>query len=135
MEYIDANVFIFACLNDGSKGDVARTYLREIVEVNKRAATSALTIDEVFHVIWKKTSDRSLAVRECERILKISNLEILPMDKHIIQVSITLLKENAKLDPRDAIHYATIIKHEIKEIISDDKDFEGISGIKRISLD
>ncbi len=34
----------------------------------------------------------------------------------------------------DAIHYLTMMKHDIKEIVTDDEHFDNLKGIERIDL-
>ncbi|MEK6973865.1 MAG: type II toxin-antitoxin system VapC family toxin [Nanoarchaeota archaeon] len=42
--------------------------------------------------------------------------------------------EKYGLKPRDAFHLAIMENFNIKEIVSDDSDFDKIKGIKRIKL-
>ncbi|MBS7626586.1 hypothetical protein KEJ51_06075 [Candidatus Bathyarchaeota archaeon] len=45
--YLDANIFVYAALNQKEIGDRARLLLREIQEGKPRAFTSAITFDEL----------------------------------------------------------------------------------------
>lgn len=42
------------------------------------------------------------------------------------------ISEAYKLKPRDALHAAAAIENKISVIVSYDKDFDGIEGIKRV---
>lgn len=42
------------------------------------------------------------------------------------------IMEKYKMKPRDAIHAATALENKITDIVSYDKDFDEVEGIKRI---
>lgn len=129
MIYLDANVFIFAAVNEGEKGKKSRKTIKDIREGKEKAATSALTFDEV---IWKVKKERGkeAALRAGKAILEMQNLIILDVDAPILWEAYELIK-NYKLDPRDSIHAACAITHGIYTMISDDPDFDRIKDISR----
>lgn len=130
--YIDSNVIIYATLNKDKIGDKAREIISKIKNGYYKAYTSVLTIDEL---LWnaKKEIGREKSADIAKDFLSLINLECLDANKEIILSSIEIYK-NEKLDPRDAIHLASMRVKNIKTIISSDSDFDKIKGIKRIDF-
>jgi predicted nucleic acid-binding protein len=54
MRYLDANVFIYAALYEGEKGDKARKLIKKVREGEEAAFTSVLTFDEFFWIVKKE---------------------------------------------------------------------------------
>lgn len=132
MIYIDANIFIFAFADNSENGEFSRKIL-EMIETKKiAAATSSLTIDEVLWALRKEIPQNE-AIRACKTILKIKGLKILRVDKTTIFESLDIVS-SFNLKPRDAIHVATMNLEGIKEIISEDLDFDKLKDIKRFSI-
>jgi len=130
--YIDSNVFLYAILSEDKIGDKAREIISKIKNGDYKAYTSVLTIDEL---LWnaKKEISREKSADIAKDFLSLINLECLDANKEIILTSIEIYK-NEKLDPRDAIHLASMRAKNIKKIISSDSDFDKIKGIKRIDF-
>lgn len=135
MTYIDANVFIFAILNDRSNplAQSSISVLDKIIKGELKAVTSVLTWDEV---VWslRKNLDIEIVKEEGKKFLNFPNLEFIPADEFIIREAQKIV-EKYNLKPRDAIHAATAVSKSIKEIISDDPDFDAVKEIKRIQLE
>ena len=106
--------------------------MNEIANKKINACTSVLTWDEFFQAI-KKNLGSDYASLESERLLKFLNLTFLNADMKVIALA-QKLAAKYNLGPRDAIHAATAIVHECKEIISDDADFDKIKELKRIKV-
>ena len=127
--YLDANVFIFAALNDGEYGEYARKLIKDIIELKFEAFTSTLTFDEV---VWRIRKEKSLvaSIEAGFGILVLPNLIFIDVTKDILWSAYdTMLKH--KIKPRDAIHAACALSKGIKTIISEDPDFDKIPGLKR----
>jgi|SRR3989339_478964 len=129
MIYVDANVFIFSATNSEEKGQKSRELVRNIITGKIKAASSALTFDEVF---WKVKKERGFddALLAAKTFLDMPNLSIIEANETILAEAYNLIK-NYKLDPRDAIHAASAVVHGISTIISDDPDFDRIKELKR----
>lgn len=127
--YIDANVFIFAYSNDEEIGNNCRKIIDLIINNKIAAFTSVLTFDEFFYQI-KKLKGKENALIAASLLLNLNNLKFIGVDFNILNSSLSLLKEN-NLDPRDSIHLACALSRDIKNIISNDKDFDKIKEIKR----
>ena len=131
MIYLDANFFILCNFDTSSLGENARNLQLKIDEGTK-ASTSSLALDEVMWVLIK--NKKSEVLRETiEDIFAIQNLTVLDVRGSAALDALDYI-ERDKLKPRDAFHLAIMKSNEINEIVSDDKDFDRVKGIKRIKL-
>jgi len=132
MTYLDANVFIFAACDLSPIGEAARKILRMVQEGDQKAITSALTYDEV---VWgiRKLLGKEKSQWVGELFLFISHLSIKEVTRETLSEAQHFMK-HYNLDPRDAIHLATMRLENEGEIISEDADFDAVPFIKRIPL-
>ena len=128
--YLDANFFIIANFDAGPKGKKARTILGQILS-GKEAVTSALAMDEVMWVLHKQRKEELRDV--IEEIYSLPNVSVKAVSPDIPLSALNFMEEN-RLKPRDAFHAAVMKELGIKEIVSDDPDFDKVKEIKRISL-
>jgi predicted nucleic acid-binding protein len=133
LRYLDANVFVFAALDEGSRGDKARELLRSIATEDDRAATSSLTIDEVVWVLQGE-GPREVAVREGQRLLAFPNLEVFDVAATDVFDSLAMMEDHERLDPRDAIHASVALNHGVHTVVSDDPDLEAVPDVERRPL-
>lgn len=126
-------MFLFAVLDEGDRGDHARTILRRTVQEDERAATSALTIDEVVWILLKE-GPRDVAIREGQRLIGLPNLEVLDVTAEAVLDATTLMEAHQELSPRDAIHGAVAMGAGIYTIVSDDADLDAIPDLIREGL-
>lgn len=136
MKYVDSNVFIYPVVADertDRKAALAKKILLQIANGKLKAATSSLTWDELFWVI-KKFLGRSLAIVEGRRFVEFPNLKILEVGESTITAAQDVIG-NYDIKPRDSIHAACALENGIREIISDDPDFDKIKEVKRIKLE
>lgn len=130
MIYLDANIFIYSLGNVDKKTKACIQILDGIIKGKMEACTSLLTWDEFFYAI-RKQMDKEKAIEESKRFLEFPNLILLRVTEETIEKA-HLLAAQYNLRPRDAIHAASAITNNIKEIISDDPDFDRIKELKRI---
>ena len=129
MIYLDANIFLYALLNDDEKGESCRSLLIKVAK-EEDACTSLLTWDECVYILKKKKS-KEIAVSEGERLLIFPHLQFVHVDKIIIAKAQQIMK-SYNLEPRDAIHAASALNIHVRKIVSDDPDFDNIPELKRI---
>ena len=134
MTYLDANVFIFAAANVDKKGEDCRTIMQKIKDgtINE-AYTSTLTFDEIFWIV-KKIKGKEKALDAAKNVLELENLNFIPAGLGVIWKAHELLKKY-DINPRDAIHAASAISKNLNIILSDDKDFDKLTELKRKTLD
>lgn len=130
--YLDSNVFIYAAIDTGRMGIKSRNILDSVKSNSKIFYTSALTFDEVFWKVLTK-SNRKYALEIGSLMLLLPGLRFIPVDTQILSLTYQYLQESS-LSPRDAIHVACSSSKKIKNIVSEDKDFDKVEGIKRRSI-
>jgi predicted nucleic acid-binding protein len=133
MRYLDANVFIYAALYEGEKGDKARKLIKKVREGEEVAFTSVLTFDEFFWIV-KKERGFDAALEAGKAFLETPNLTFLEVDGMVLRQAYKFIKKY-RLDPRDAIHLSCAFVHGIFTIISEDGDFDTVKEVERIGLD
>lgn len=129
--YIDANVFVYSVLDEKDIGENARNIIEKIKNNIFRGFTSTLTIDEILWAVQKQLG-KEKAADIANDFISMTNLEFLSVGIDIIKNSINEYKNS--LDPRDAIHLASMQSKNIKIIVSSDSDFDKIKDIKRINF-
>jgi len=129
MKYIDSNVFIYAALDDGEKGEWCRDLLETIEKGEEKGGSSYLTYDEVFWKIGNSSSTED-ALEATEVILTMPNLRFFEVDNEVIWETHQIISEKG-LDPRDAIHATTAKIHGIYTIVSEDDDFDDLAEMDR----
>ena len=127
--YIDSNIFIFAYSEDKENGVICRKILDLIIENKITAFTSTLTFDEIFNKIMR-LKDKQTALIVSDLFLNLNNLKFIEVDLNIVSSSLFLLKKY-NLGLRDAIHLACAFSKDLKNIITNDKEFDKIEEIKR----
>lgn len=131
MKYVDANIFIANLIEDNRLGESAKKYLEAVASGEEAAATSVHTMIEIYAFLkGKKLSEQKIA-----GILKDiiqHGVVLLPFEPQIFIEALPMVNKGWKLG--DAIHYVTMGKHDIKEIVTDDGHFDNVNGITRIYL-
>ena len=136
MIYVDSNVFIYPVIYDEravKKAALARKMLVRMAEGDVEASTASITWDELVWVV-RKTLGGNVAVAEGKKFLEFPNLNVLSVDEKVIGEA-QRIAERYALKPRDSIHIGCAIKNRIREIFSDDPDFDAVNEIRRIRLE
>lgn len=125
--YIDSNIFLYAVLYDDERAQRCRNVLAEIVDGKLEAVTSVLTWDEFTHVV-EKILDRPSAVLEGERFLRFPRLSFLPCTTDVL-IRAQQLRASTHLGARDSIHAATALIVGARALLTEDRDFDGVSEL------
>ncbi|MEM4251017.1 MAG: type II toxin-antitoxin system VapC family toxin [Candidatus Bathyarchaeia archaeon] len=132
MIYLDANFFVYALLDTTTRGRTASRIQESIVEGKVGSVTSALALDELMWVLVKN-KQQELVERAIEDIYATPNLKVSEAGPGIPILALDFLDEYGP-KPRDAFHAAIMRNSGLREIVSDDPDFDKIKWVKRISL-
>ncbi|HIH19738.1 TPA: PIN domain-containing protein [Candidatus Micrarchaeota archaeon] len=119
MDYVDANIIIYAFLDEGAKSEACKRLLTDADLV-----TSSLSLDEVAYKLFKKVSP-AFASTALKILLSSPRLAIVPFQHEHFSVFTELVESG--IYPRDAVHAATALKSNCKFIYSEDGDFDRLS--------
>ena len=109
----------------------ARRLLERLVTDRRRLVTDAEVLQEILHRYV--AIDRRDAIQPCfETLLDIVD-DVLPVDILALQRAREIVLAKPELTARDAIHVAMMELHDITEIASFDRHFDGLPGVARLS--
>ena len=128
--YIDSNIFIFAATDKDKLGQNCREIIRLINEQKITCVASFLVIDEVMWIL-KKNIGRDDAIKITKAMLSMP-IKWVEVDKSVIVKMIDIF-EKTILDPRDAVHIASMKELGLSLIVSEDADFDKVKGIERVN--
>src|SRR3989338_3653384 len=130
--YLDNNVFVFACVSAEAIGKDCRNLLHMVVKGKIDAVTTLLTFDELFYKL-NRLKGFDAAVLFTENFLAMPNLALCEVDSQVVAEAFDVVKQY-KLAPRDAIHVATAVLRKADCIVSDDKEFLKVAGMRLVSV-
>lgn len=82
----------------------------------------------VFHRL-RRTGDRRVAAKNGADLASLAT--VLPFDREVLDISLSLMEHHPSIRGRDAVHAATALAYGIERIASSDRAFDGIPGIVR----
>lgn len=129
MKLIDTNIILYSLGREHPLKEPCRNIIYKVVSGDISANIDVETIQEVFH-IYASRNERQKAVKASRYLLEIFP-EPFWISKSEILLAISLLDRYPSLVARDAIHAAVVMSNKLSGIISEDKDFDMIRGIKR----
>ena len=122
-KFVDSNVIIFAFTNSSQKKE-CRNILSE-----ENLVTNTLVLLESYAKITTINSE-SYARAAIRNILSLANIKVIDFTNNLFFESIKR-SQKYKLKISDLVHYTTSLLHDCNEIISYDRNFDGLD-IKRI---
>ena len=147
--FIDANIFLYSAFKHPVFGNKCKNFLIRIEKEEIKGYTSDFVLNEIFHklMIAEIVKKFGIAAKQVVRFVKkkpevIAELETVWTEMEIIKgFNISIL--NGSLFPdfikiskmywlmaTDAFHVATMKKHGITNITTNDPDFERVNGTK-----
>lgn len=129
--FLDSNVFIYAAGTDHPLKAPCVSILARAAAGELDATTSAEVLQELVHVYRRRNMVREgiALVREVLRLFP----DVLPISGDTLTRSLRLLERYPQLSPRDSLHAATALEHDIGVIVSADADFDAIRELRRVS--
>lgn len=127
--YIDSNVFFCAKIADPRYGEACTEIIKDIAGGRLKAVASTLMTLEVASALQKYGLKQAVG----DEINAICSLGIAlePLDESVVRRASEIHHETG-IHLYDCAHVATMRKLGVAEILSADKDFDKISGIRRI---
>ncbi|MEM2849729.1 MAG: type II toxin-antitoxin system VapC family toxin [Candidatus Bathyarchaeia archaeon] len=127
--YVDVNIFIYWLGRHPTFGEVAYEWVKKIDESPRgKYVTSSLTLYETLVIIagltGRSLNDRQLVKDIISSITSLKGLAIAKLE-HEGYIQAIKLMEEYKIDYEDSLHLATALKVGVREIVSNDEDFDG----------
>jgi len=133
--YVDVNIFVYWLGNHPLLGKAAYKWIKKIENAPKREyVTSSLTLYEAMVLIagltGRNLKDKRLVEDVIDSMTHLKGLLIDPLKPEDFIQAVELMKEY-DIDYEDSIHLTVALRKGAKEIVSNDKDFDG-TQLRRI---
>jgi len=124
--FIDTNIPMYAAGTPHPLRDPCQAIIRAVAEGKLEAVTDAEVLQEILY--------RYLHIGEREKGLMVFDRfrRIMLGHEADVQRAREQAEEYPGLSPRDLIHLAVMLRHGIHEIITADRGFDRVRGIRRI---
>jgi len=129
-QFIDANIIMYAI---GSPHALRESCIATLKKIKNGAIQVVANTEVLQEILYRFYSIKRFTQAETAYFATIEICaEILPVTRNDMDMALDLLKKYPTITSRDAVHAATMINHEIKDIISVDPHFDLISDVRRI---
>lgn len=126
----DTNVFVYAMGRPHALRDPCLALLEALVRGELHGEVSAGLLQEFCHQRHRQTRDRARAAADARDLAEIVTVhDVTPADAHM---GLHLYAAGASLDPIDALFAATALRRGIDTIVTADRAFEDIPGLRRV---
>ncbi len=130
MKLLDANVFVYALGRPHLYQEPCVRLLAEAEDSPGEYGVSVEVLQEVLHVFWARRQLED-GLRAFDLTMKIFP-DPFPIDRKDSALARSLLERHPVLSPRDCIHAAVVLNHNLEAIISADRAFDEVTEIKRL---
>jgi len=130
--YTDAGLFVLSLTADERSPHVleCKRFVEFVVRGERTVSTSVLTWDEVVYVIRRLLGPED-SREKAEDLLALPNVTWIPADLAVVREA-SVLYRDLPIRPRDAIHAASASQAGEREIVSEDRVFDRIPGMRRV---
>lgn len=129
MKLIDTNIILYSLGREHSLKEPCRGLIAKIVSGEIAANIDVEVLQEVLYV-YTHRNERAKGIAACRYLLDIFPNPF-PVAKNDLSTAISFMDKYPSLVSRDALHAAVVVNNKLKGIISEDRDFDMIKGIKR----
>ena len=129
MRLIDANIFIYAVGRPHPYREACRRLLVQLEERTTEGNIDIELLQEILGFYWRQRRlSQGLALFDR---LQRAFPDPFPITNEVVLAARFLLARYPGIGPRDAIHAAAVIVHDLEGIISTDRGFDQIAEITR----
>ena len=132
MRLIDANIVIYAAGKAHPLQEEARKILDRVAEGTLHANIDTEVLQEILHV-YDARKERRKGFATVDDLLMLFPNPV-PIGREVIEAARDLMRAYSFLGARDAIHAAVVQTHDLEGIVTADKVFDRIKGLKRFDL-
>jgi uncharacterized protein len=131
--FVDANVPMYIVGADHPHKIHAQQVIGRLVREQQRLVTSSEVFQEILYrfIVTDRRDKVELAFETLRGVVE----DVLAVEGADVFAAKDLLYAHPGLSARDALHVAVMRRHEIREIVSFDRGFDLVSGIRRLADD
>jgi predicted nucleic acid-binding protein len=129
--FIDANVILYALVD--AEPAYARSCVRlldAVVDGRADGVSSTAVLEEVLHVELSSLSSKHPELRGVAGLAYSMLTPLLPVTDEAFRLALEL--EAGALGANDRVHAGTCRAHGIETIVSGDRGFDGVPGLRRV---
>ncbi|MFI5005312.1 MAG: type II toxin-antitoxin system VapC family toxin [Solirubrobacterales bacterium] len=132
MIFVDSNVPMYLIGPDHPHKLDAQRALERLAGERRRLVTSSEVFQEVLHRF--ASSDHRDMIELAFTTLRTIVDEVLAVEVEDVFAAKDLIHAHGELSSRDAVHAAVMRRHGIAEILSFDRGFDTLTGIRRLPM-
>lgn len=129
--FLDSTTLINAINGSAEFHDKCLNIISKAAKGQIDAATSLETLEETLFILSKLTTVTT-ALSYMADLLKMTKIKKYEMTPSIFEHALEIIETTPLKRPKDAINIATMLEHDVKRIISEDKDYDKVSLIQRV---
>lgn len=129
MKLIDANIFIYAAGGPHDYREPSKHVLSEAANGSLVTNTDIEVLQEILH--YYRTRQNVPYGRQVMEATLLAFPDPLPITPAVMLTAGTIFEKHQSLQARDALHAAVVVQHGLDGIISADRGFDRIPGIRR----
>jgi hypothetical protein len=130
MILVDSNVPMYLVGAEHPNKEAARAALERAIVDGERLVTDAEVLQEILHRY--AAIQRRDAIGPCmDAVLGVVD-DVFPIERPDVLAAQRLLERIPPLSARDAVHVAVMQRHGIGEILTFDRGFDAIPGLRRL---
>jgi len=128
---LDSNIPMYAAGREHPLREPAQRIVLAVVSGELDAYTNAEVLQEIL-ARYLRSGQPSTAFAVFDAFQRLMNGRVLPIEADDVVRARVLAEEQPSLSPRDYVHWAVMIGHGIRTIVTADSHFDGLEGITRL---
>jgi uncharacterized protein len=129
--FVDSNIPMYLVGAEHPNKESARRVVERSIARHERLVTDVEVLQEILHRYV--AIDRRDAIQPAFDVLLGIVDAVLPIELDDVQRARRLLLSFAALSARDALHVATMQRHDVGQVMTFDRGFDAVPGISRLS--
>jgi predicted nucleic acid-binding protein len=129
--FLDANVPMYLVGQPHPHKADAQLVLERLTAERRQLVTSSEVFQEILHRYV--STERRDKIEPAFEVLRSLADDVLPVEEQDVFLAKDLVHAHPSLSARDALHAAVMRRRQIAEIVSFDRGFDELSGIRRLS--
>lgn len=131
MILVDSNIPMYLVGAAHPHKSDAQVALERLMSEGRRLVTDVEVFQEILHRY--RAIDRSEAIQPAFDVLSTIVDDVIAVDWESVEDAKDILLSRWQLSARDAVHVAVMHAHGIEEILSFDRGFDSVPGLRRIA--